>query len=855
VIIMRNRYRVIVPAALALLVALPTGVGSALASPTGIPTVLDATPLRAPTPATCDPTQTTPVYRTNLPTPKDVLGFDLGEREVTSAESDRFLETVDKASDRVVTGTLATTAQGRPLKYAIVGKPANVTKGGLIAAEAAIKILRSPLTPDVAARALAKKAPAILWVTGNVHGGEESGADGALKTFYDLAARDDCAAARILDNAIVVFLPIQNPDGREADTRRNAYGFDMNRDWFARTQPETDGKIEMLRKYPPQLYIDAHEQGGTAYFFPPNADPIYHEIAEPAYDWISNLYGQAMINEFTRRGIDFTNRDVYDLFYMGYGDTVPTTGFNAAGMTFEKGGSSPISERAFEQYLTQWVSLSAAAATKDGILTTWHRMYAEAFKEGLDGTLEPNQVYNPGNEIITQVPTRKVRNYFLRDDDPAKSAEVRGVVRRLQRMDVQVFRLARPLTVKDYKEYGRPEAKVTLPAGTYWIPMAQGQKHWIQAMLNEDTYTPFPYFYDVTAWSLPLLANVSGGSSGLPLLPAATPVADLAAPSQAVTGAPRVGVLQMAGASQSANESTGWLRHRLDREWKLKYKVIVPADVAGGALADVDVLLVPDGPAVTADNTLGVAGRAALKSWVEGGGRYVGWVGGTQLAVLAGVSSATLSEPTSDVPGSLFRVSVADGPLAKGVGRTAWQFYAYDLVMKAADASQVVASYPAADSADWFVSGFAFGAEELGGTAAAVDEPVGGGHAVLFAAEPNFRAFTDGTAKLVTNAITAKLPTAPAVRAKTLAAPAKAADFPYAPVPIRVTVPASDKEKTAGVLTGFAAKWTEQPAPNGAIRFVVDNPEGLSGDEHPWAAKLPAALRTAGVTPLAVVVP
>ena len=32
--------------------------------------------------------------------------------------------------------------------------------------------------------------------------------------------------------------------------RRNLYGFDMNRDWFARTQPETDGKLEVVRAVP-----------------------------------------------------------------------------------------------------------------------------------------------------------------------------------------------------------------------------------------------------------------------------------------------------------------------------------------------------------------------------------------------------------------------------------------------------------------------------------------------------------------------------------------------------------------------------------------------------------------------------
>ena len=88
-------------------------------------------------------------------------------------------------------------------------------------------------------------------------------------------------------------------------------------------------------------------------------------------------------------------------------------------------------------------------------------------------------------------------------------------------MDVEVRRLTEPLAVPDYTPYGRRAAATTLPAGTYWIPMAQAQKHWVQAMLGEDTYTPFPYFYDVTAWSQPLLFNVAGGRSGAVLWPAA----------------------------------------------------------------------------------------------------------------------------------------------------------------------------------------------------------------------------------------------------------------------------------------------------------------------------------------------
>lgn len=163
-----------------------------------------------------------------------------------------------------------------------------------------------------------------------MHDGEESGADAALRVLWELADRSDCAATQILDESIVVILPVQNPDGREADTRRNAYGFDLNRDWFARTQPETDGKFEAIRRYPPVLFIDAHEMGNQAgYFFPPNADPIYHETPDTSVNWINNLYGASMRREFDARAIPYFNYAMYDLFYQGYGDTVPSTGFSA----------------------------------------------------------------------------------------------------------------------------------------------------------------------------------------------------------------------------------------------------------------------------------------------------------------------------------------------------------------------------------------------------------------------------------------------------------------------------------------------------------------------------------------------
>ena len=40
--------------------------------------------------------------------------------------------------------------------------------------------------------------------------------------------------------------------------------------------------------------------------------------------------------------------------------------------------------------------------------------------------------------------------------------------------------------------------------------MAQPQKHWIQAVLGEEPFVPFPYFYDVATWSYSLLRGLAG---------------------------------------------------------------------------------------------------------------------------------------------------------------------------------------------------------------------------------------------------------------------------------------------------------------------------------------------------------
>ena len=815
--------------------------------------------------ALCDPIQTESRFRGQVPSLAEAVPNPGGnEGEVTTAQAYRYMDTVDRASNRVITGSLKKKSwQGRRLRWAIVGRPEHLGPRSLEKIRRAAQKLRDPRTSPDSARKIAQRHPAILWVASALHGEEESGAEASLRVLHELADRNDCAADRILDNSIVVILPVQNPDGREVvgsdfEERFNAYGFDLNRDWVARTQPETDAKLTMLRKYPGPLFIDAHESRLTDFFFPPNPDPIYHEVSDQSLRWVEG-YGAAMAAEFDRQEIDHFSRDVFDLLYVGYGDTTTTSAFLSAGMSFEASGFKPISERAYEHYLAIWVSLSEAAMGKKKILKQWAAAYRKAYRQGRRGRLEPNAVVNPGNEVVTKVPERPLRHYFIRKTGD-KRAEARALVRRLQRMDVNVYRLSRGLRVPDYTPYGRRTRAIRLPAGTWYIPMAQGQKHWIQAMLHEDTYVPFPYFVGPQAWSQPLLFNLKGGFSGRKLRVNASRVEPIKEPAPPAPPAdpPRIALLEVVQVARPGWASSGWLRYLIEQVWGMAYTDVSGAAVSSGALDAYDVLMIPDGIAALASNDLGAAGKQELRDWVNGGGHLISWRGGTELAAELGLTTAVLADPKSDVPGSLIRVRVSKrSPLSRGVGDLAYASYDYDKVMRAS-ADRVKVWFPPTGSGDWFVSGFAAGAEELGGTAAVVDEPIGAGRSTVFTVEPNLIANAPGFQKILRNALLrgdAGIARADeAGSSDTAQARRAAALLTGNTATIRLSVQPASADSAEAVLERFGARYQVERDPD-RVAFLIQNRRGLSAEEHPFVGDLPAALEEAGVETIALRAP
>ena len=126
--------------------------------------------------------------------------------------------------------------------------------------------------------------------------------------------------------------------------RVNHYLFDMNRDYFALSQLETQGRARVMLEWYPQVVVDLHEMGGNStYYFAPPANPLNPMITPAQQKWFET-FGRANAAQFDRRGFAYFIREVYDSFYPGYGESWPIF-HGAVGMTYEQASARGLAFR------------------------------------------------------------------------------------------------------------------------------------------------------------------------------------------------------------------------------------------------------------------------------------------------------------------------------------------------------------------------------------------------------------------------------------------------------------------------------------------------------------------------------
>lgn len=839
-------------------------------------------------------------YDPAIPTTREVLGYAVGERIAPPEDLVVYLQALAKAApDRTRLVEYARSWEGRPLVALIVAAPERIAR--LDDVQRGLRRLADPrtLAPGEDARLVAD-LPVVVALVHGVHGNEISPGGAAMAMAHHLlAARNDPAADLIRREAIVLIDPTQNPDGRARFVASNAQGraaapdplpfsaehdepwpggrsnhylFDLNRDWFAQTQPESAGRVKLLLDWSPQVVVDLHEMGGdSSYYFPPAAEPGNpHTTA--AQKALYDVFGRAMAARFDARGFPFFTGEVFDAFYPGYGVSWPTAQ-GAIGMTFEMASARGLVYRRtdgtrltyedgiLEHFTAALATAETAARHRERMLREYVEFRRSAIRDGETGT----------------------REYVLTSGD---AGQTERLARLLVRNGIEVRR-AREAVVAG----GR-----TVPAGAFLVSLAQPAGRLARNLLDAQTSMNAAFvkrqnerramrlpdqIYDVTAWSLPLLWDIDAlaattpiGAGSEPYTPGAAPAApDLPEakvgyllPWNATTagaiadalgaglkvrfspgtftlagrsfergtailrvsdnpdrlrdrlvaiagrhgatvvpidtafvesgislGSGQVRVMKaprvlLAWDAPASSLSAGWARYVLERRYGVAVTAVRVASFGRVPLDEFDVVVLPSG---TYSPALGAEATRRLKEWMTRGGTLITvaeasrWAAREAVGLLASRTELRGGAPEGDappkprgdapkqpfdldtaiqppqerpdpVPGAILRVSLdTEHWLAAGTdGGIQAQVESQRIFTPITlDKGRNVGTYAKADRL--LASGILWpgSGEPLAQKAFLVHQPMGEGHLIAFAEDPNARAFAESTMLLFVNAV------------------------------------------------------------------------------------------------------
>jgi hypothetical protein len=479
-----------------------------------------------------------------VPTPRAVLGYEIGEYHTSYVGVVRYVEALARAvPDRVKLVPIGQSYERRPMMLLVVSSPENMRRLDQVKAD--LQRLTDPRrTSDAEADEIIRRTPAVTWDNFGNDGNESAAVEAALEMAYRLAAARNGELAAALQQVVAVINVCHNPESRERfvtwynsvqvgprgnpdpqalehrgpwgmDTNNNHYQADLNRDSVWATQQETRNVVTAYREWNPQTFIDHHGETEN-FFFPPVALPVNPNIPKFHLDWLET-YGRAIAEAADRQGWSYFTGEVFDEFYPGYWDAYPFFK-GAIGFTFETnaGGYTGLQvERDDETIVTLrdgvdrhveggLAVLRTTAAQREKKLRDYWRYRKTALDEGRAG---PARAY-----------------VLVPGTDPGRVAEA---VATLMFHGVEVRRTTSALTVRGRDYLGLESRPRAIPVGSYVVPLDQPEKRLIQAILEPRTEQQTEFlaeerdkrtwnrgrgrnvppdrqaFYDVTAWALP----------------------------------------------------------------------------------------------------------------------------------------------------------------------------------------------------------------------------------------------------------------------------------------------------------------------------------------------------------------
>lgn len=458
-------------------------------------------------------------FAQGLQSPEQYMGYKIGTRYTRHHKIVEYFRAVAQAKPEMVKlEKYGETNEGRELMLAFIASPENLQK---------LETIRNNnlgLAGLSSSKSATETAPAIVWLSYNVHGNETSSSEAALMTLWALVDPNNAQSKEWLQNTVVVIDPCINPDGRDRYVnwfngavgtvynpdpaarehaepwpggRSNHYNFDLNRDWAWQTQVESQQRIKKYNQWLPQVHVDFHEQGiNEPYYFAPAADPL-HEVITPWQRDFQVMIGKNNARYFDKNGWLFFTKERFDLLYPSYGDTYPV--YNGAiGMTFEQGGGPrggmgvinedgdtlTLLDRAMHHYTTGLSTIETASRNKQKLLDEFKKY----FDDGQAGKIGEYKTY-----VMTSKDENKIKAVIKLLD---QNGIAHGTVTNKN------FRGLNYFTGKDdaFADEGYHVA----------VSAYQPRAAMAKVLLEPKTVVTDSNTYDITAWSVPYAYGVKG---------------------------------------------------------------------------------------------------------------------------------------------------------------------------------------------------------------------------------------------------------------------------------------------------------------------------------------------------------
>ncbi len=435
-------------------------------------------------------------YNKSIPTPKSVIGHEVGEWHITHDKLVEYMKALAKASDRITFEDRGQTYEGRPLLLLTITSPTNQQN--------IEQIREKHIKGTDDASVDVSNDPIVVYQGFSIHGNEPSGSNSALVSAYYLAAAEGTIIDEFLDNTVILFDPSLNPDGLQrfaywANTnkasninpdpndreyhevwpggRTNHYWFDMNRDWLPVQLPESKARIASFHKWLPNILTDHHEMGTNSTFFfqpgiPSRTNPLTPQMNQDLTKEIATYHAKA----FDKLGSTYYSEESFDDFYYGKGSTFPDIN-GSIGILFEQGSSRGHAQESENGVLTFPFTIRNQFTATLSTLEAAKNMRVKILKYQQD--FYKNSRNSRENKAIV----------FGDEKDAAKTNKLAEV---LKRHNIKIHELK-----TDFSSNGKKFKK----GYSYVIPMNQKNQRLVKAMFDVRTTFKDSLFYDVSAWT------------------------------------------------------------------------------------------------------------------------------------------------------------------------------------------------------------------------------------------------------------------------------------------------------------------------------------------------------------------